>query len=209
MRQTLRIGAVTPVTEAEGPGKRFAVWGQGCSIRCPGCFNPQFWAPTGGSEVDPHDLAEHAMASQVDGVTLLGGEPFDQASAYASFAHAVRSAGLSVMTFTGHQLEDLVGPAAPEGAEMLLAATDLLVDGPYIADQIDLGRPWVGSRNQRFHFLTDRYRHLETELGDLSDRVEIRVGPDGQIRVNGWASVAMLDELFAGEAPTVGRGQVR
>jgi anaerobic ribonucleoside-triphosphate reductase activating protein len=149
------------------------------------------------------------VAAQVEGVTLLGGEPFDQASAFASFACAVRAAGLSVMTFTGHRLEDLIGPHAPEGAESLLAATDLLVDGPYVAEQMDLARPWVGSRNQRFHFLTDRYKHLETELADLVDRVEIRVAADGQVKVNGWATVAMLDDLLAGETPAIGRGQVR
>lgn len=207
--QFLRIGAVVPVTEAEGPGQRFAVWGQGCSIRCSGCFNPHLWASTGGSEVDPHELAEQAVASQVEGVTLLGGEPFDQASAFATFARAVREAGLSVMTFTGHDLEDLAGSNAPEGAESLLAVTDLLVDGPYIADQMDLARPWVGSRNQRFHFLTDRYKHLAMHIADLADRVEVRVGADGTLKVNGWASVAMMDDLLAGEVPTIGRGQVR
>lgn len=209
LRQPLRIAAVTPVTEAEGPGRRFAVWCQGCSIRCSGCFNPHLWTPKGGFEIDPYALADQAIAAEVDGVTLLGGEPFDQALAFASFACAVREAGLSVMTFTGHYLEDLGGTNAPEGAESLLAATDLLVDGPYISSKVDLGRPWVGSRNQHFRFLTDRYRHLEAELEDLPDRVEIRVGTDGTVRVNGWASVAMLDELLAGQVPTIGRGRVR
>ena len=38
---TMQIAQVVPVTEAEGPGKRFAVWFQGCPLRCPGCCNPE------------------------------------------------------------------------------------------------------------------------------------------------------------------------
>ncbi|MFT4009182.1 MAG: 4Fe-4S single cluster domain-containing protein [Nocardioidaceae bacterium] len=205
----LHIGALTPTTEAEGPGQRFAVWAQGCTIRCSGCFNPHLWGTSGGMEIDPQELAGQAIAQDVEGVTLLGGEPFDQAEAFAVFASAVRTAGLSVMTFTGHYLDALTGIQAPPGAAALLAQTDLLVDGPYMADDPDHARPWVGSRNQGFHLLTDRYAHLTAELSTLSDRLEIRVSAGGDIRINGWADVAVLDELLDGMTPTIGRGHIR
>lgn len=205
----LRIGAVTPATEAEGPGRRFAVWAQGCSIRCSGCFNPHLWGPAAGEDIEPEDLARDALNASVEGVTLLGGEPFEQAGAFARFARLVRDGGLSVMTFSGYYREHLEGPDAPPGAAELLAATDLLIDGPYIAGQVDVARPWVGSANQRFHFLTDRYLHLQPDLGMLNDRLEIRVSASGQVAINGWASVAMLDELLDGSTVSVGRGVVR
>nr|WP_280513527.1 4Fe-4S single cluster domain-containing protein [Intrasporangium calvum] len=205
--RTLRLGAVVPRTRAEGPGERFAVWVQGCSVRCSGCFNPHLWGPSLGQEVRVADLVADAVSAGVEGVTLLGGEPFDQAPGAAEFATGVREAGLSVMTFTGFVREYLEGPKSPDGADRLLAATDLLVDGPYLADRRDPHRPWVGSTNQRFHFITDRYRDLRLDV--LPDRLEVRVGKDGEIAINGWAGVDQLDALLADVAGSVGRGRVR
>ena len=66
----IRVGAVVDDTVAEGPGRRFAVWVQGCSIRCPGCFNPHLWGPHGGTDIDAGELAARALA-----VPGIGGHP--------------------------------------------------------------------------------------------------------------------------------------
>ena len=205
---TVSVARVVERTTAEGPGTRFAVWVQGCTIRCDGCFNPHLWTTLGGSATASGTLAAQAIDAGVDGVTLLGGEPFEQAAPLAAFARAVRDAGLSVMTFTGHTLEHLQA-AADDGVRALLAATDLLVDGPYEAGAPDPTRPWVGSTNQRFHFLSERYRHLESTLDLLPDRLELRVAEDGSLSVNGWATVDRLDELLSGTTATPKRGRVR
>ena len=60
------------------------------------------------------------------------------------------------MVFSGYTIEQLQQRPEPEVAE-LLALTDILVDGPYVRDQPDTERRWIGSPNQRIHFLTDRY----------------------------------------------------
>jgi anaerobic ribonucleoside-triphosphate reductase activating protein len=169
------------------------------------------WAARGGQDKDVSVLAQHIVAADVEGVTFLGGEPFEQAAGLAALACRLRSEGLSVMTFTGFTYEHLV-EAAIDDSDIcaLLNATDLLVDGPYVAYSPDLTRPWVGSTNQGFRFLTDRYRHLDGALGHLPDRIEVRVAPDGTATVNGWASVDALDALLDGVAKTpVGRGSVR
>jgi anaerobic ribonucleoside-triphosphate reductase activating protein len=122
-------------------------------VRCPGCFNPHLWAASGGRLENTVELAVGFVADAERagalGITLLGGEPFDQAAGLATIAEAFRAAGLSVMTFTGYTLDRLTGWAAtrPDIAR-LLAATDLLVDGPYLRDQPDAVRPWLGSTNQ-------------------------------------------------------------
>src|SRR3954465_15431956 len=98
-------------TSAEGPGERTAVWVQGCSIRCPGCFNPHLWTIRGGRPTPVPDLARRIVSAATTGLTFLGGGPFDQAASLARVAATVQKAGLSVMTFTGYQYEQLTGLA--------------------------------------------------------------------------------------------------
>lgn len=189
---SLRVGAVVPKTEAEGPGARFAVWAQGCRIRCAGCCNPHLLPFTGGQELAVADLLARirAVRTRIDGVSLLGGEPFDQATAMAELASGARELGLSVMTFTGYPREALEA-SLEAGVAALLAATDLLVDGPYDATLPETTRRWAGSANQRFHYLTPRLRP-GVELaaaGEALRTVEVRIGADGKVRVNGWPTL--------------------
>ena len=97
-------------------------------------------------------------------------------------AGEARRLGLSVMAFTGYTLEHL--RESPDAAVAdLLARTDILVDGPYLRDQLDTERRWVGSRNQRIHFLTDRYRFDDSWR--RRNTLEIRMS-GGEITVNGF-----------------------
>ena len=198
MPPTVSLARVVERTDAEGPGTRFAVWVQGCSIRCPGCFNPQLWTTRGGAATDPFELAGR-VPDDVDGVTLLGGEPFEQPAALAVFAREVRRRGLSVMAFSGYTLDTLQTRAETDaGTAALLAETDLLIDGPYLRDEPDHERPWVGSRNQGFRTLTERYAHLADRWTTLPDRIEVHVASDGTTSVNGWADTAALEDLLDG-----------
>lgn len=194
----LRLHRFLPTTRAEGPGKRACLWVQGCPIRCPGCFNLTTWRKDGGEEVPVKEMEARILGvPDIEGVTFLGGEPFEQAEALADLGRGVRKAGLSVMTFTGYVLED-ISRSPRRGWHDLLGVTDLLLDGPYVKDLTDTSRPWVGSSNQRYHFLTPRYQHLESELMSTPNRIEIRLHPDGQILINGLASTEVLDDLTGG-----------
>lgn len=185
-------------TGTEGPGIRACVQVQGCPIRCVGCAVPQTWSGRGGFAVSAADLTAQILSvSDIGGVTFLGGEPFAQARAVAQVAAAVRRSGLSVMTFTGYTIEDLRGRGSSD-IEFLLGQTDLLVDGPFIAEKVDLSRPWVGSTNQRFHFLTNRYAHLAPELAILPNRLAVRIFPDGRVVANGLAPVEQMKALMSG-----------
>src|SRR3954452_14677057 len=87
---TMQIAQVVPCTEAEGPGKRFAVWFQGCPFRCPGCCNPEFLSFQGGQKKTLDEMATWLERtrdeSRIEGITLLGGEPFAHAPAAAALA---------------------------------------------------------------------------------------------------------------------------
>ncbi len=185
---TINLAATVPVTEAEGPGKRFAIWVQGCPFRCPGCCNPQYLEnrPAHSALVD--DLASEILArsDQIEGITLIGGEPFAQAAALAVLAQRVRVASLSVMLFSGYRLEQLEDERHQDyrSRRALLDASDLLVDGLYRQDLPDRDRRWIGSTNQRIHFLTDRYLDLQTTW-PRGNTLEIRM-KDGKVTFNGF-----------------------
>ena len=183
---TMQIAQVVPVTEAEGPGKRFAVWFQGCPLRCPGCCNPEFLPFKGGHTKTLREMFEWLQRSReesgVEGITMMGGEPFAHLPAAVALATAARALDLSVMTFSGFTLEQLRERPEPEVAE-LIALSDILVDGPYLREQPDTTRRWIGSQNQRIHFLTPRYS-LD-EQWRKKNTLELRL-IDGELTINGF-----------------------
>jgi len=184
----LRVAQAVPDTEAEGPGRRFALWVQGCTLNCPGCCNPEMFADRGGELVEPAALAARIAATPgIEGLSVLGGEPFQLAAAVAELCRAVRAAGLSVMVYSGYTLEEL--RALPgEGPAALLAQVDLLADGRYRRELPETRRRWLGSSNQSLHFLTPRYRADDPRFSQPNTVVVRLVG--GQLTVNGWPATA-------------------
>jgi anaerobic ribonucleoside-triphosphate reductase activating protein len=183
----LQIAQIVHCTEAEGPGRRFAVWLQGCPLRCPGCCNPEMLPFEGGTAIPLGTLVgqiEESVRSQgVEGITLLGGEPLAHAAGAAALARSVRQRGLTVMVFSGYTLEEARRLPDPAVAD-LLGLTDILVDGPYLREQPETRRRWIGSANQRIHFLSDRYR-ADDPRWLLPNTLEIRLrGPE--LTVNGF-----------------------
>jgi anaerobic ribonucleoside-triphosphate reductase activating protein len=146
-------------------------------------------APAGGLPVDPEERLRRrgGVRYPVEGVTLLGGEPFEQAAALAPFVREVRRRGLTVVVFSGHLLEDLRADRPP-GSAALLAEVDLLVDGPFVAALPERERRWAGSANQRFHFLSGRISPGVEWIvpGGPERTVELRFGADGTMERSGW-----------------------
>ncbi|UTR13183.1 radical SAM protein [Salipaludibacillus sp. LMS25] len=197
----LRIHRFIPYTNAEGPGKRACVWVQGCPIHCKGCGVPWTWSFKGGTLVSIDDVFDWIMESKathdIEGVTFLGGEPFEQAEALAHLGQKIKQTKLSIMTFSGYYREQL-DTMNKKGTDELLNVTDLFIDGPFIQEQLDTSRPWVGSANQRYHFLTDTYRHLEANIEQMPNRLEISLSQEGTIQVNGMATPEQLEKLLKG-----------
>ena len=190
--EQIRLARVLHGTTAEGPGLRTAVWFQGCSIRCPGCINPHLFSPRGGNLFSVTDVVNEALAAGVEGLTLIGGEPFDQPASGAALAKAAQVQGLGVISFSGYEYESLLDR---EGAtQAFLAATDLLVDGPYRAHDPETRRALVGSGNQRFIHLTDRYKGYRPET--VTNRIDVRVRADGSVDVAGFLDTGGLGNLL-------------
>ena len=171
----LLVDRIKDSTAVLGPGNRVAIWFHGCTRRCPGCIASGMNGSADYARYAPEALSSRVLAVEgVEGVTISGGEPFDQNSKpMAVFLSSVRAAGLSVMAYTGYLREELESDKDKCG---LLGFIDILVDGPYVEGE-DHGELWRGSANQRMHFLTERYsgiaasiegrkgRDLEFELG--------------------------------------------
>jgi anaerobic ribonucleoside-triphosphate reductase activating protein len=187
----MRLAQIVSCTEAEGPGRRFAVWLQGCPLACPGCCNPEMQPRDGGAERSVDELADALRTARdrfgLDGLTLTGGEPFAQAGEAAELAEHARRVGLGVMAFSGYTRAELVEEPA---AAALLAACDLLVDGPFERARPEPRRRWIGSANQELHFLSSRHDPSDPRFL-LPNSVEIRLRR-GAIEVNGWPGVLEL-----------------
>lgn len=185
----INLSCFIECTEAEGPGKRFALWTQGCMLRCPECCNKEMQPIRPEMIVSTDEIMARIRQAheryEIEGITLLGGEPFLQAPGLAQLARQTRELGMSVMCFTGYEYSWLKEKCDFDGVAQLLDQIDVLVDGPYVNSRPETVRNWAGSTNQRFIYLTDFYsQEIETRQGVAT--CEWRIGLDGSITINGF-----------------------
>lgn len=147
----IRIFGVVEESIVDGPGIRYSIFVQGCSHGCPGCHNPESHSPKGGELRSIESVLGGIRSNKlIAGVTLSGGEPFEQPHACAVLAQQLKADGYNIWTFTGYLYEDLLkmSQANPDIA-CLLDNIDVLVDGPFVEELKSLELDWRGSSNQR------------------------------------------------------------
>lgn len=144
---------------ANGPGVRVSLFVSGCTHRCKGCFNEVAWDFNYGEPFTRETeqmLLKMLEPPYIEGLTLLGGEPFDPKNqgAIVSFLRQVREKcpDKSIWAFTGYLydrdiLEKKLGPW--EITREYLSYLDVLVDGPFVEEKKDLSLRFRGSSNQR------------------------------------------------------------
>lgn len=160
---TIRLYGLVTDSIVDGPGFRTAIFVQGCPYHCPGCHNPDSQPFEGGTEWRLDDVEKKfANNPLLDGITLSGGEPAEQAAACAELARRAHGRGLNVWLYSGSTLEKL-SERAEEDADLraLLDEADVLVDGPFLLAERSLELDFRGSRNQR---LIDMKRTRETGM---------------------------------------------
>lgn len=189
MANQLNLAKWVDCTEVEGPGKRFALWTQGCLLRCSGCCNPQLLDIVPKSIIEPSEILTRIEDAKntygIEGVTFLGGEPMLQAQGLSVVAKGCQDIDLSVVVFTGYSLGDLKKNPM-KGVSALLTQVDVLIDGEFIQAKVETQRNWAGSTNQQFHFLTNRYQSGIELDPQYSHGFELRLLNDGSGQVNGW-----------------------
>ena len=178
----ISLAAMVSRTRSEGPGERFALWVQGCSIRCPGCCNPEMQPFSGGHSYTMGELLQKIVDAEVEGVSILGGEPFDQAQSLGVLARELQKRDIGIVVFSGYEMDEI---EAREEFQLLFQHTDLLKTGPYIQSRRSRKIRWMGSENQRFHFLTDRYRNHPDIRQNYTQSITLDLS-EGEINASGW-----------------------
>src|SRR5512146_407363 len=177
----LRLHHVEPASRSNGPGWRAVVWLQGCTLGCPGCFNPETHSSAAGDWVSVADLSRKLLdlRPSIEGITLSGGEPLQQMPALLVLLETIRrESGLSVLLFSGYTWAEIQRmPRHPR----LLGLIDVLIAGRYDPTQ-RVARELVGSQNKTVHFLTERYTMADL---DAVPEAEVILTNHGEIIFSG------------------------
>lgn len=154
--------------ESLGPGKRIAIWVVGCTHQCEGCSNPELWEAGDQQPITPVQLfsAISQIATQfpVDGITITGGEPMNQAEDILELVRLLKSITNDILVFTGYLHEQLL---QSDVRRAVLDEIAVLVDGPYVKE-LNSNLPMKGSSNQQILLfdleLEERYEsYLHTD----------------------------------------------
>lgn len=149
----------------DGPGRRSVIQTSGCSLRCRGCTVPQTHTLENGELVSVSAIVAEVVAQREehDGVTILGGEPFDQPESVAELVSRLKNHGFHVTVYSGFKIEQLIERRLPS-IDYVLTHIDLLIDGPFISEMRDEVGEYRGSRNQNIIYLkTNPERETERQ----------------------------------------------
>jgi anaerobic ribonucleoside-triphosphate reductase activating protein len=174
----MRIHRILDISNANGPGSRFVVWVQGCSRNCPGCFNPQTHDPCAGYELDVSEIIKQIPLARVGGITVSGGEPFEQAEELLALLEETGQKGLNRLVYSGYTYEELLAQKSC-AYEKCLSEIDLLIDGAYEKENLPF-MPWTGSGNQR---LIQLHCGRIKKIYEKND-IETALAPDGEIIID-------------------------
>lgn len=150
----LRVAGVVKESIVDGPGIRYTIFTQGCNHKCRGCHNVHTWDKDGGYEVDVEELYKDvAKNPMLRGVTISGGEPFDQAYevSYLIVDYIKKNKpNMDVIVYTGYLFEDLLLKSYEDiPTRRLLCSADYIIDGEYVESERSLSLSFRGSKNQR------------------------------------------------------------
>jgi anaerobic ribonucleoside-triphosphate reductase activating protein len=185
-----------PVTTL-GPGKRVGIWFQGCSIRCAGCISADTWTQQPGN-MTIDELAKKIAGplQHADGVTISGGEPFEQFQALRALLQTIRpllKPDGDVLVYSGYSIDKL-----DHRINELTGLIDSLISGPFDA-QASQTRPLMGSDNQQIHLLTELGRQnfsaYDRVRNQEDDRIDLTMDADGTAWMAGIPKRGDLERL--------------
>lgn len=165
---SIRIHALIPITEVNGPGKRFGIWLQGCSRKCPDCYNPDAQDAAGGYYMSIEYLYHKIISTQgIEGVSFSGGEPLEQAEALIELMTKIKeNTSLTILIFTA-----LTMPQIKEYPPVLRLADHIVLNAKQEKAHFNcLNRPSVNLSDQ------------------LPQDIELHILENGDIQITGFPS---------------------
>lgn len=170
-----------------GPGKRLLLFTQGCSLHCKGCVNKHLWQFGVGANISEREVLE--LCQDVEGITLHGGEPLDQSEGVLEIVKALKSAGKTVILFTGYQYKEL----SKSSQKRVWSLSDLVVSGRYIEEKRNIYLQFRGSTNQRVYRHKGKYK--DYQIKDGKSVAIIRLNENGEMQSRGFRNQE-LEELL-------------
>ena len=170
----LNIAQLITNSKVNGPGNRDVVWLQGCSVGCKGCCNQAMWSYEPKYLIYVNDLLKkiETRIGQIEGITISGGEPTEQAEALYCLLKGIQALGLSTMLYSGYTHEYLL-KKQDKHIQNLLSVTDILIDAPFIQSQKKEDLIWRGSSNQNIILLSNRYNENSIKQYTLIKEVHL------------------------------------
>jgi len=173
----LRISRIHFPVTVLGPGRRLGIWMQGCHAGCSGCVSRDTWDPNGGHLISVDTLAAECRrlaGDELDGITITGGEPFEQSQELAAFLKVLApwrvAVGFDILCYSGLSEKQL---RRRHGT--LLACFDALIPEPFIENRpTDLA--WRGSDNQPLLIMSELGRQRYSMNTPLRQRLQFAVG---------------------------------
>ena len=141
-----------------GPGKRLLLFTQGCSLRCKGCTNQHLWEFGKGIDVTIEEILN--QCNDLDGITLHGGEPLDQANALAELIKNLKRQGKTVILFTGYTFKEL-----NKVQKQVWLSSDMVISGRYEEQKRNIYLQFRGSTNQKVFTHKGKYKAYKVKDG--------------------------------------------
>ena len=154
----MNYGAIKKCDIANGVGVRTVLFVSGCTHHCKGCFQPETWNFDYGERYTKEtedEIIESLRPDYVDGITLLGGEPFEPENQreLVKLLRRIKKElpQKTVWSFSGYTYEELTGDsrAGGEVTKEMLSMLDVLVDGEFVEAKRNISLRFRGSENQR------------------------------------------------------------
>lgn len=200
-----------PVTTL-GPGRRLGIWLQGCSIRCPGCISSDTWAKR-TPDVEVSNLLDRldCWLQGCEGVTISGGEPFEQADALEQLLLGIRErTAVSVLVYSGLPLEEL-----RQHTVVMRGLVDCLISDPFDLNMMQ-SKYLRGSDNQRMTCMTPLgqqvFGPLDREQADTDRQLDVMFDDNGEVWLVGVPSrgdMQRLKSVLAGQGTSLTTTEAR
>lgn len=173
-----------------GPRKRVLLFLQGCSIHCEGCVNRHLWDFGKGKNATSQEILTFCRENHVDGITLHGGEPLDQADGLYPIVKTLKDEQFTVILFTGYTKKEL-----NISQKRVWNLSDIVVCGRFDLKKRNVYLQFRGSTNQRVICRKGKYKHYRIQNGKTT--AILTINSDGNLNIKGFYTedIAVLSKM--------------